>query len=66
MPQLLSDHHVLLEGTLLKPNLVRSGEAASVQVRRTTGAPPSKPRVVCQAVQPAHALRRVARMLTTG
>jgi len=27
----LSDHHVLLEGTLLKPNMVRSGEAASVQ-----------------------------------
>jgi hypothetical protein len=33
--QALSDHHVLLEGTLLKPNMVRSGEAASVQV--TTG-----------------------------
>lgn len=27
----LSDHHVLLEGTLLKPNMVRSGESASVQ-----------------------------------
>jgi fructose-bisphosphate aldolase class I len=27
----LSDHHVLLEGTLLKPNMVRSGEAAAVQ-----------------------------------
>merc|ERR1711871_836219 len=25
----LSDHHVLLEGTLLKPNMVRSGEAAA-------------------------------------
>lgn len=31
----LSDHHVLLEGTLLKPNMVRSGEASSNQVRTT-------------------------------
>ena len=29
----LSDHHVLLEGTLLKPNMVRSGESAAVEVR---------------------------------
>lgn len=27
----LSDHHVLLEGTLLKPNMVRSGSDAAVQ-----------------------------------
>jgi len=27
----LSDHHVLLEGTLLKPNMVRSGSDAKVQ-----------------------------------
>mmetsp|Transcript_2326 Transcript_2326/g.1671 ORF Transcript_2326/g.1671 Transcript_2326/m.1671 type:complete len:361 (+) Transcript_2326:36-1118(+) len=27
----LSDHHVMLEGTLLKPNMVRSGSDASVQ-----------------------------------
>lgn len=27
----LSDHHVLLEGTLLKPNMVRSGSEATVQ-----------------------------------
>ena len=27
----LSDHHVLLEGTLLKPNMVRSGSEAAVQ-----------------------------------
>jgi fructose-bisphosphate aldolase class I len=27
----LSDHHVLLEGSLLKPNMVRSGSDASVQ-----------------------------------
>jgi fructose-bisphosphate aldolase class I len=27
----LSDHHVMLEGTLLKPNMVRSGTDASVQ-----------------------------------
>lgn len=27
----LSDHHVLLEGTLLKPNMVRSGSDATVQ-----------------------------------
>lgn len=27
----LSDHHVLLEGTLLKPNFVRSGSEAAVQ-----------------------------------
>ena len=27
----LSDHHVLLEGTLLKPNMVRSGSEAKVQ-----------------------------------
>lgn len=27
----LSDHHVLLEGTLLKPNFVRSGSEATVQ-----------------------------------
>ena len=27
----LSDHHVMLEGTLLKPNMVRSGSEAAVQ-----------------------------------
>jgi fructose-bisphosphate aldolase class I len=27
----LSDHHVMLEGTLLKPNMVRSGESAATQ-----------------------------------
>jgi fructose-bisphosphate aldolase class I len=27
----LSDHHVMLEGTLLKPNMVRSGSDAKVQ-----------------------------------
>lgn len=27
----LSDHHVMLEGTLLKPNMVRSGSDAAVQ-----------------------------------
>jgi len=27
----LSDHHVLLEGTLLKPNMVRSGEACATK-----------------------------------
>jgi fructose-bisphosphate aldolase, class I len=29
--KLLHDHHVLLEGTLLKPNMVRSGESCPVQ-----------------------------------
>lgn len=40
--QLLSDHHVLLEGTLLKPNLVRSGESAAVQVHTYMGPLPSQ------------------------
>jgi len=31
----LSDHHVLLEGTLLKPNMVRSGSDAAVQAAPT-------------------------------
>lgn len=31
----LSDHHVLLEGTLLKPNFVRSGSDAAVQASGT-------------------------------
>lgn len=31
----LSDHHVLLEGTLLKPNMVRSGSDAAVQASET-------------------------------
>ena len=31
----LSDHHVLLEGTLLKPNMVRSGEAAATKCDMT-------------------------------
>lgn len=31
----LHDHHVLLEGTLLKPNMVRSGSSASVQAPLT-------------------------------
>jgi len=31
----LSDHHVLLEGTLLKPNMVRSGESAAVKCDMT-------------------------------
>ena len=31
----LSDHHVLLEGTLLKPNMVRSGSDAAVQANAT-------------------------------
>lgn len=31
----LSDHHVMLEGTLLKPNMVRSGADASIQAPAT-------------------------------
>ena len=31
----LSDHHVMLEGTLLKPNMVRSGSDAKVQATAT-------------------------------
>ena len=31
----LSDHHVLLEGTLLKPNMVRSGESAATKCDMT-------------------------------
>jgi len=31
----LSDHHVLLEGTLLKPNMVRSGEACGTKADMT-------------------------------
>lgn len=31
----LSDHHVMLEGTLLKPNMVRSGSDAAVQAPMT-------------------------------
>lgn len=42
----LSDHHVLLEGTLLKPNLVRSGKWASVypSIHLSARAPPAKRR----------------------
>lgn len=39
----LSDHHVLLEGTLLKPNLVRSGAYAACGCGRASRRAPTHP-----------------------